>query len=127
MTRVVTQYFDDRMRQFDLRGTQFALLAHTYAMGPVALTKLAEVMVTDRTTLARNLVPLEKSGLIRVEPGDDRRTRIISITPEGRTRFTEAYPAWKETQEEIKKMMGHDNWSSMMSEVSNLIDQIQEK
>lgn len=126
-TRVVTQFFDDRMRPFDLRGTQFALLAHTYAMGPVAMTKLAEMMVTDRTTLARNLDPLVKSGLINVEHGDDRRKRIISITAEGRKRMTEAYPVWKETQEEVQKMMGHDHWSSMMSEVSNLVDRIQEK
>lgn len=126
-TRVVTQYYDERMKRFGLRGTQFALLAHVYAMGPVPLTKLSEVMVTDRTTIARNLEPLEKSGLLRVEPGDDKRVRVISITDGGRARITEAYPVWKETQEEIKKMMGLDNWSSMMSEVSNLVDQIQDK
>ncbi len=126
-TRVVTQFYDDRMRQFNLRGTQFTLLAHTYAMGPVALTKLAEAMVTDRTTLARNLRPLEKEGLIKVEHGDDKRTRIISITAEGHKRITEAYRVWKETEEEIQRMVGRDKWSCMMSEVSSLINQIQEK
>lgn len=125
-TRVVTQYFDDRMKQFGLRATQFSLLAHVYSMGSVSLTKLAELMVTDRTTIARNLGPLQKSGLLKVEPGDDKRVRVISITDCGRARITEAYPVWKETQEEIKKMMGFGKWSSMMSEVSNLVDQIQD-
>jgi hypothetical protein len=48
-TRVVTQIYDDNMRSTGLRATQFALLAHTYAMGPLPLTKLSEAMVTACT------------------------------------------------------------------------------
>lgn len=126
-TRVVTQLYDDRMRSSGLRATQFALLVHAYAMGPVALTKLAEAMVTDRTTLARNLEPLEKNGLIEVEDGEDRRTRIVDITEEGRKKLAVVFPIWKKTQEEIKTIMGRDIWSSMMSQVSLLVNQIQER
>ncbi len=126
-TRVVTQLYDDRMRSSGLRGTQFALLVHAHAMGPVALTKLAEAMVTDRTTLARNLEPLEKNGFIEVEDGEDRRTRIVDITEKGRAKLAEAFPAWKKAQDEIKKMMGQDKWLSMMSQVSLLVDQIKER
>ncbi|MEW6145060.1 MAG: MarR family winged helix-turn-helix transcriptional regulator [Thermodesulfobacteriota bacterium] len=126
-TRVVTQFYDDNMRPTGLRGTQFALLAHTQAMGPVALSKLAEVMVTDRTTLARNLEPLEKSGLVEVEDGDDRRVRIINITEEGRKKLSEAYPYWQRTQEEIKKMMGQYEWTALTSRLSVLVDRVQKK
>jgi DNA-binding MarR family transcriptional regulator len=126
-TRVVTQFYDDNMRPTGLRGTQFALLAHTQAMGPVALTKLAEAMVTDRTTLARNLEPLEKSGYIEIEDGDDRRIRIINITAGGRKKLSAAYPYWKRAQEEIKKMMGQDEWSALTSRVSSLVDRVQKK
>jgi DNA-binding MarR family transcriptional regulator len=126
-TRVVTQFYDDNMRPTGLRGTQFALLAHIQAMGPVALSKLAEAMVTDRTTLARNLEPLEKNGLVEVEDGDDRRIRIINLTEEGREKLSEAYPYWKRTQEEIKKMMGQDELSALTSRVSRLVDRIQNR
>lgn len=126
-TRVVTQLFDDAMRSTGLRGTQFSLLAHTYGMGPITLTKLAEEMVTDRTTMARNLEPLEKSGLLRVEPGDDRRTRVVTITAEGRKKLAEAFPLWKKTQDEIKKMMGRGEWASMVSSMSELVNQIQKR
>ncbi|MGH7851674.1 MAG: MarR family winged helix-turn-helix transcriptional regulator [Thermodesulfobacteriota bacterium] len=125
--RVVTQLFDDSMRPTGLRGTQFALLVHTYAMGPIAVSKLAEAMVTDRTTLARNLELLDKNGLVRVEDGDDRRTRIVSITDDGRKRLARAFPYWKKTQDEIKEMMGRDEWSAMISRVSRLVNQVQER
>ena len=123
---MVTQLYDDRMRPAGLRATQFALLVHTYAMGQVALTKLAEVMVTDRTTMARNLEPLKNAGLIEVGDGKDRRTRIVKITKAGREKLTEAYPIWKKTQDEVKDIMGHDKWSLMISQASLLVNQIQE-
>jgi DNA-binding MarR family transcriptional regulator len=115
------------MRPTGLRGTQFALLAHTQAMGPVALSKLAGAMVTDRTTLARNIELLEKSGLVEVEDGDDRRIRIINITDEGRRKLSEAYPYWKRTQEEIKKMMGQDEWSALTFRLFRLVDRVHKK
>ena len=125
--RVVTQFYDDGMRPTGLRGTQFALLVHTYAMGPISLSKLADAMATDRTTLTRNLELLEKNALVRVEDGDDRRTRIVSITDDGRKRLARAFPYWKKTQDEIKKMMGLDDWSAMISRVSRMVNQVQER
>ncbi|MCI0480035.1 MAG: MarR family winged helix-turn-helix transcriptional regulator [Candidatus Dadabacteria bacterium] len=125
--RVVTQFYDDCMKPTSLRGTQFALLVHTYAMGPIALSRLADAMATDRTTLTRNLELLEKNGLVRVEDGDDRRTRIVSITDGGRKRLAEAYPYWKKAQDGIKKIMGPDDWSAMISRVSRMVNQIQER
>lgn len=124
-TRAVTQLFDEAMKPAGLRVTQFSLLAHLSAMGPIALTKLAEAMVTDRTTMARNLEPLEKSGLLEVEAGDDRRTRIVTITEEGRRRLSEALPLWKKAQDEVKKVMGLEGWTSMISNISDLVNRIQ--
>lgn len=126
-TRVVTQIYDDAMRPTGLRATQFALLVHTYAIGPVALTKLADVMATDRTTIARNLEPLEKEGLLCIEDGEDRRSRIIRITDDGCRKLAGAYPLWKRTQDEVKKLMGTDEWSQMMDKVSVMADRLRNK
>lgn len=125
-SRIVTQYFDDSMRSIGLRGTQFTLLANAFAYSPITVTRMSEIMIVDRTTLGRNLLPMEKSGLIKVESGDDRRTRIVKITDVGKRKLTEAYPLWKETQENIKQKMGLENWGSMISNISNLVDCMQE-
>jgi len=125
-SRIVTQYFDDSMRSIGLRGTQFTLLANAFAYSPITVTRMAEIMVTDRTTLGRNLLPMEKNGLIKVEQGDDRRTRIVQITDAGEKKLEEAYPLWKETQESIKQKIGSQNWSTMISNISNLVDQMQQ-
>ncbi len=119
--RVVTQIFDNAMRSINLRATQFTLLALAYAHGPITVTKLSEEMVADRTTLSRNLNPMEKSGLIRIEQGDDRRTRIVIITESGKRKLEEAYPLWKKAQLEIKDVMGTDKWSTLISNSTELV------
>lgn len=120
--RVVTQIFDNEMRPIDLRATQFTLLALAFANGPITVTRLSEEMVADRTTLSRNLNPMEKSGLIRIERGGDRRTRIVIITDSGRKKLEHALPLWKKAQQGIRDKMGTEKWSSLISNASDLVN-----
>src|SRR5437660_42669 len=66
--RMVTQWYDACLQPSGLRSTQFNLLVAIGLAQTVPLTRLAEIMVLDRTTLARNLKPLESQGLVVVEP-----------------------------------------------------------
>ena len=123
--RFVTQIYDDAMRPTGLRNTQFSLLVHASAMGPVSLMKLAQAMATDRTTIARNLEPLEKDGLLKIQDGKDRRSRMISITDKGLRKLNEAYPIWKKTQDEVKSVIGFEDWSNMLSHINAAIERLQ--
>ena len=58
-TRVLTQAYDEVLRPSGLRTTQFSILARLAGVGPVPLSELAELLAMDRTTLARNLRPLD--------------------------------------------------------------------
>ena len=74
--RHVTQYYDQFLAPTGLRTTQFSILAKLKRKGPLTINALAEDMVMDRTTLGRNILPLERDGLIRVEPAaSDRRAK----------------------------------------------------
>jgi len=122
--RVVTQLFDNAMRSINLRGTQYTLLVLVLALGPISVSKLAEEMVTDRTTLSRNLEPMRRNGLIKIGRGEDRRTRIVKITDSGRKKLEEAYPIWQKTQEDLKTKLGLENWAFMMTSLTELINRI---
>ena len=67
--RTVTHLYDEALKPAGLRATQFTVLASTRNLGPVSVNQLAEKMVMDRTTLTRNLKPLERDGLIAVRQG----------------------------------------------------------
>ncbi len=116
--RAITQLYDDTLRPSGLRITQFSILGATMAMSPITLTRLANATVTDRTTLTRNLRLLEKQGLIRIDAGDDRREREISITRAGAAALKEAYPLWQKAQAQVIKGMGSEHWKAMQDHLS---------
>ncbi|HEY9847811.1 MAG TPA: MarR family transcriptional regulator, partial [Candidatus Caenarcaniphilales bacterium] len=79
-SRAVTQLYDKVLQPSGLLATQFTLLSAIALTGSVTITRLAQELVMDRTTLARNLKPLERQGLIQIKPGQDQRTRIVTLT-----------------------------------------------
>jgi len=123
-TRVIQNLFDEAFKPVGLEGTQYTVLGHIFVHGPISLTKVAEIMHVDRTTLARNLSPLEKKGLVEIKPGSDRRAKIITVTDKGKGVLAKALPLWKKTQKKIKDTLGIDNWESMIANLSGLVSQI---
>ena len=115
--RAITQLYDDALRPTGLRATQLGLLMAASASGPLSITQLAEAMHTDRTTLTRNLRPLEKRELVRVTPGDDRRVRTVEVTDAGREAVAQALPIWREVQKEVVAGLGLSRWSRMRSDL----------
>lgn len=72
VTRAVSQLYDRMLKPSVLRVTQFSLLVELAIVGSTIISELADKMVMDRTTLTRNLKPLEKRGLVVIAPGQDR-------------------------------------------------------
>ncbi|MFZ3340609.1 MAG: MarR family winged helix-turn-helix transcriptional regulator, partial [Terriglobales bacterium] len=65
--RHVTQFYDQCLASTGLRTSQFSILAKLKRKGTSTINALADEMVMDRTTLSRNIMPLEREGLIAVE------------------------------------------------------------
>jgi DNA-binding MarR family transcriptional regulator len=99
--RAVTQLYDETLRPSGLRITQFTLLVTVAMTEPVRMTQLADALALDRTTLARDLKPLTERGLVEVAAGDDRRTRVVRLTRQGREAIGQAYPLWQRAQARI--------------------------
>jgi DNA-binding MarR family transcriptional regulator len=79
--RHVTQFYDQVLAPAGLRTTQSSILARLNRLGPLTINALASDMVMDRTTLGRNILPLERDGLIRIEATpSDRRAKELHLT-----------------------------------------------
>src|SRR5215207_2368088 len=93
--RHVTQFYDQQLAPLGLRTTQFSILAKLSRLGGLTVQELAKELVMDRTTLGRNIQPLERDRLISVTPGKtDRRRKEINITNIGIERLNAARGAW---------------------------------
>ncbi|MGE5444371.1 MAG: MarR family winged helix-turn-helix transcriptional regulator [Ignavibacteriales bacterium] len=120
-TRAITQLYDEALRPTDLRVTQFSLLIAIMMLGSVTVTRLAEVGVMDRTTLTRNLKPLEKKGLIKVVTGDDQRTRVVTLTTRGKEVLAKALPLWEKAQASVIKRLGQERWNSLQGDLGEMV------
>jgi DNA-binding MarR family transcriptional regulator len=122
-SRIITQVYDAALRPLKLVVNQFTLLASIYLFESVPITRLAQELFVDQTTLTRNLKLLEKRGLVAIEPGEDRRVKWVSLTAEGQTILVEALPLWEQAQAEVKCHFGQQDWQtllSLLSEVKNV-------
>jgi len=82
---------------------------------------MAQAVAMDRSTLARNLKPLERQGLIRIGPGKDLRERIVSLTKLGIKKWMEASLFWEKAQTQVKNTMGQDDLNVLFASLSQLV------
>ncbi|MDR3043184.1 MAG: MarR family winged helix-turn-helix transcriptional regulator [Desulfovibrio sp.] len=120
--RAVTRLYDGLLAPSGLRATQFSILVALEASGPIILGKLAERLVTERTTLTRNLSLLEARGLVHAETGKDQRQRYISITPKGREALNAALPHWEKAQSFLRGRLGEDRLDALLRDFSDVVD-----
>jgi DNA-binding MarR family transcriptional regulator len=105
--RHVTQFYDQFLTPTGLRTTQFSILAKLKRLGPLTINTLADEMVMDRTTLGRNILPLERDGLIRIEAtSSDRRAKELHLTKTGQKRLQVAHERWSEAQARFETTFG---------------------
>jgi DNA-binding MarR family transcriptional regulator len=105
--RHITQFYDQFLAPSGLRTTQFSILAKLRRLGPMTINALADELVMDRTTLGRNILPLEREGLIAVVPGErDRRSKELTLTDEGAARLRAATKGWVRAQTRFEVVFG---------------------
>jgi DNA-binding MarR family transcriptional regulator len=121
VTRVVTQAYDVALKPAGLKATQFSLLATLANRGDTPLTLLATTLLMDRTTLTRNLKPMVRRGLIRIEQEEDQRVRKICLTEEGKQIYETALPLWEGVQLRIVESLGQHRWSRFQDDIAATI------
>lgn len=104
--RAITRAFDAELRGYGLRATQFSLLAVLDLKGAQSIGALAAALGADRTTMTRNLGPVEAQGLIRTHPGTDPRVRMVEITAKGRRTLRRAFAGWRKVQAALSEAIG---------------------
>src|SRR5579863_2000002 len=112
--RHVTQFYDQFLAPSGLRTTQFSILAKLKRKGPQTINALAADLVMDRTTLGRNILPLERDGLIKVEASaTDRRAKQLALTKAGEQRLRAAAKLWYAAQARFDTVFGSQRASDL--------------
>jgi DNA-binding MarR family transcriptional regulator len=121
--RYVTQFYDRHLAAAGLRTSQYGILARLKRNGTMTINALAAELVMDRTTLGRNILPLEREGLITITPARaDRRLKELRLTDAGQCRLNAARSAWIEAQRSFEIGFGPEPAAAMRELLRTLVN-----
>lgn len=106
-TRAVTNLYDAELARAGLTVAQYALMKGLERLGPCSITRAAEALGLDRTTLGRNLKPLVDGGLVDLTAEQrDRRERLVRVSAKGRQAIARCRSGWLAAQRRIETELG---------------------
>ena len=120
-SRMVTQLFDDALVPVGLLSTQLPVLVVLALHGPLTISRLASLIIIDRTTLTRNLKPLQDRDYIRTVATNDKRKNLLEISPKGRQVIADAYPLWQKAQGQIVQGLRPGDWKQVRAQLGQLV------
>src|SRR5437867_1439230 len=112
VTRAKTQFYDSEMRRHGVRPTQGSILASLKAKDSWNMAKLSDWLGMDRTTLVRNLRPLQRYCLVQITGGGRGNRVELAIRAKGLKQIEKLTPAWKSAQSAVVKTLGEKRWST---------------
>ena len=118
----LTKIYDEALIDTGIKVTQYSLLKNIEKIGTPNINNLAISTQLDRSTLTRNLEKLERMKLIFFKFGDDKRNKILSLTPHGKQILIKANISWKTIQDKITKNLGIDKKSIFDLTIKNIKD-----
>lgn len=122
-SRAITGMYDQALSDAGLRVTQFSILYTLHGFGAMTVNEMSAQLVMDRTTLTRNLKPLERDELVTSAPSEaDRRERVVMLTPAGKLRVKAALPLWRKVQKTFEKRFGSARADELRTLLQAVVD-----
>ena len=118
--RVITQFFDAEVRRHGMRPTQAPILRALQAKSGWSMAELSEWLGMERTTLLRNLRPLQRDGLVRAKGGGRGGHVELEITAKGRAALAKTLPAWRSAQDKVVALLGKERWSEIINDLEDV-------
>jgi DNA-binding MarR family transcriptional regulator len=117
VTRAMTQFFDAELRRHGIRPSQGSVLLALKARESWSMAELSDFLGMERTTLVRNLRPLQRDGLVKADGGGRGGRLELTITAKGREKIAAAMPAWRSAQRAAVKTLGEQRWSAILADL----------
>jgi DNA-binding MarR family transcriptional regulator len=121
--RRVTQYYDRYLMPTGLRATQYSIVARLRRRGPMTINALAAELAMDRTTLGRNVLPLQRDGLVAITADRrDSRAKELSLTKTGEATLRAASRQWAKAQAGFERQFSSARASELRAHLRAVVD-----
>jgi len=120
--RTATRLYDQALAPVGLKVTQFSLLRTVARLKQPSISSLASATGLERSTLGRNLRPLEKLELITLSGSEDLRMRRVELTDRGRSKLAEGAHYWAEAQARFEATLGTEGRTQLEQLLDTLVE-----
>jgi DNA-binding MarR family transcriptional regulator len=122
--RSVSRVYDEALAGHNMTTAQFSILRHVARGEPLALSRLAEQLEMDRSSLYRAIAPIEKRGWVQVVAGAGR-SKCATLSEAGRAALQAAEPDWAAIQRRVEAEAGSALWSVMQKGLKSLTESVE--
>jgi DNA-binding MarR family transcriptional regulator len=125
-SRVLARVFDAALEGAGLGVTQFAVLRAIERHQGEALTRVAEDLCMDRTSLYRAVATMYRAGWLLIADGPGARARTATVTKKGHGVLRAADLRWARAQTAIIDRFGRTEWPALVASLQRLSTSAQE-
>jgi len=119
---------DLRLKVHQLTVHQFGILLNIYKRGPLTQKEIAQQTNGDEPTTARLMKRLEDKGCIkRIIDEDDKRKRMVSLSPAGISLLEKILPHAQEVNKEMLSSLSDDEETLLLSLLNKVLITSKEK
>jgi DNA-binding MarR family transcriptional regulator len=111
--------YDDALRPYGIKSTQFNILVAIAAKGPLSPGRLGSALALEKSTVSRSVETMSRQGWLRTLEGGGRSTLIVA-SPQGLSLLEEAFPAWQAAQDKACKLLGEPGVVALQTAVRTL-------
>lgn len=107
----VSDFYDRELKPSGLTAPQYYLMINLSRLGSANITHWAERVGLERSTMVRNIRPLEARGLITQTDGHGK---TYALTGDGKAALDAGIPMWTEAQRKLRDYLGGDDASAIL-------------
>jgi DNA-binding MarR family transcriptional regulator len=120
--RVLARTYDASLVPSGMNITQLAVMRAVLRHPGEPLSRVAENLEMDRTSLYRAIDSLERKRWVSLRNEGDHRSHSASVTERGHAALAKVDPDWAQVQTAIVDRFGRANWKTFASELQRLIE-----
>lgn len=102
----ISDFYDASLKNAGLTVAQYYLLVNLSRLGSANITRWAEQVGLDRSTMVRNIKLLQTRDFVKIAEGHGK---VFTLSPAGKRVMELAAPLWQKAQEQIEAILGKDD------------------
>lgn len=115
----MSEFYDSALKEAELTISQYYLLVNLSRLGKANITHWSEQVGLDRSTMVRNIKPLQSRGLIE---GTEGHGKTFALSEKGRYALDTATVIWQQMQEKMEQFLGKEDADAILRIGSRLQD-----